>query len=81
MFGEHADDGLRGVTGARIAGEARLGLRADPGLIRPPMAPSGGGPVRRLDAELYVGRRSELSGPDGFHLGAWRASVGLALCL
>ncbi|MCA9493238.1 MAG: hypothetical protein KC621_25075 [Myxococcales bacterium] len=81
VFGERVDDGSRSVTGARIAAELRAGLRADTGLVRPPMAPANAGPVRRIDVEIYVGRRSQLSGGDGFHLGAWRASAGLALCL
>lgn len=81
VFGEREDEGLRGVTGARIAAEVRAGLRADTGLVHAPMAPANAGPVRRIDVEIYVGRRSQLSGGDGFHLGAWRASAGLALCL
>jgi hypothetical protein len=71
----------RVVSGARVAGEIRLGLRADTSLVIPPAPPARGGPIRRVDVEFYVARRSEWPKKDdsGFQLGAWRASVGLGL--
>jgi hypothetical protein len=65
------------VTGARLAGELRTGLRIDTGLVDPPMAPANGGPVRAVELEIMIGRRAELPGGDGFSLGAWRGGVGL----
>ena len=76
-FVEKASEG-RVVTGARLAGELRLGLRVDTGLVHPPMPPADGGPVRKVEFEFAVGRRSELpSSAPGFALGAWRGTVGL----
>lgn len=72
-----AVDGEAVVTGARLAGELRTGLRVDTGLVQAPMAPATGGPVRAIELEFQVGRRSELPGGDGFRLGAWRGGVGL----
>lgn len=65
------------VTGARLAGELRAGLRVDTGLVHAPLAPADGGPVKAVELELLLGRRSQLPGGDGFHLGAWRGGVGL----
>ncbi|MEQ1503689.1 MAG: hypothetical protein ABMB14_15730, partial [Myxococcota bacterium] len=68
------------VDGARLAGELRGGLRVDTGLIDPPMAPATSGPVRRLELEVYLARRSQLpSQSPGLSLGAWRGSLGLGV--
>jgi hypothetical protein len=69
------------VQGARLGGELRAGLRVDTGLVDPPMPPATGGPVRRVNLEVYLARRSGLPGgpADGLQLGAWRGCVGLGL--
>ena len=69
------------VQGARLGAELRAGLRLDTGLVDPPMPPATGGPVRRLNLEIYLARRSGLPGgpTDGLQLGAWRGCVGLGL--
>ena len=69
--------GAEVVSGARVAGELRTGIRVDTGFVRETMDPSGAGPVRAIELELMVGRRSEVPGGDGFRLGAWRGAVGL----
>jgi hypothetical protein len=69
------------VQGARIGAEVRGGLRADTGLVDPPMPPATAGPVRRLELEVYLARRSDLPGGKGLQLGAWRGCVGLGFVL
>jgi hypothetical protein len=76
-FTESAGDSS--VQGARLAAELRGGLRVDTGLVRPPMPPAGDGPVRALEIELYLARRVSLPGGEGFALGAWRGSLGVAV--
>ncbi len=76
VFSEGAEQGPV-VAGARIAGELRAGLRVDTGLVQAPVGPASAGPVRGVELEVMVGRRSELPGGDGFALGAWRGGVGL----
>lgn len=71
--------GATAVDGARLAGELRGGVRIDTGLIQPARPPAPA-PVRALELEVYLARRSELpGGATGLHLGAWRGSVGLGV--
>lgn len=74
------EDGLGAVSGARLAAEARVGLRIDTGLIRPP-APPAESAVRAVSVELYVGRRQArpIGARTGLDAGAWRAALGLAV--
>lgn len=77
-----AEDGFSVTSGARIGGEARFGLRADLGLIHPPMPPAEAGPVKAIELEVYVARRFQMPHDDtwtGLRFGAWRGSAGLAL--
>lgn len=85
-FSEHhpADPTGRAVTsGARLGVEARLGLRIDTGFVQPPLPPADTGPVRRLEIDTYLARRSRLPLPDatGFDLGGWRLAVGVSWVL
>lgn len=67
------------VQGAKIAAEARAGLRIDTGLVRPPMPPASDGPVRAVEIELYFGRRFTLPGGTGLSLEAWRGGLGFGV--
>jgi len=75
-------EGLGSIGGARLAGELRLGLRVDTGLVQPRRAPAPN-PVKDVGIELYVARRQAgpIGGRTGFDLGAWRAALGLSLAL
>ncbi|MEQ1564121.1 MAG: hypothetical protein ABMA64_00695 [Myxococcota bacterium] len=82
VFSERPEeDPSRVVQGARIGGELRAGLRVDTGLVDPPMPPATSGPVRRLELEVYLGRRAGMPGGEGLLLGAWRGCVGLGFVL
>ncbi len=75
--------GDEAVDGARIAAELRAGVRVDTQFVDPPAPPAPAGPIRALMLEINVGRRFEFPGspPKGFHLGAWRACIGLGAAL
>lgn len=73
-------NGLGAISGARIVGEVRGGVRIDTGLVQPRMAPAPS-PIRALELHLFAGRRMQRPGRDGFRLGAWRLGLGVGFRL
>ncbi len=67
------------TNGVKLAGEIRLGLRIDTGLIQPARAPGMGRQFKAVDFEGYVGRRFQIHPRgEGYDLAAWRLGLGLS---
>ena len=68
------------VSGTKLGGEARLGVRMSTGILAPvgDSVPRPGPQVDGLHVELYAGRRFQKA-ETGFDLAAWRATFGVGV--